>query len=212
MKKLFSESDINSIEEKLKSFEQNTGCDLLLVVTEKSDDYKVALWRFSIISALTIVFIFSLFFEFSHGYYWPVFTLAVLVVVLAILKSKVIAHFILPFTIADGEIERECNEFALSCFYKLGVSQVNHKVTAMIILSVLEKKITILVDQMIKEKVSQLELDEIVKLISDNFKHSQMQKGMLEAIHQLEEKILLDFQGKVSTTIATQLKDHIHFV
>ncbi|MCM2351748.1 MAG: hypothetical protein NDI69_17155 [Bacteriovoracaceae bacterium] len=208
MREIIIQEDVALIESRLKAFEANTGCELLLVLAKSSDEYPAASWRFGILSGFALTFIFSLFFEFHHSYLWPVATL------LVTLFMTWIGHFnwAKRFALSELETEREFSEKALEYFHTLGTSKVSHKVTAMIMVSILERKIVVLVDEKLKSKISQSELDELVTIMQKHFKAHHMGLGFIESIASLEEKILKDFGGKVSDARPSELKDTLHFL
>jgi uncharacterized membrane protein len=207
MKQLNSE-DVKIVEEKIRTFEARTGCELLVVVAESSDEYPGATWRFGLLFGFILSFALSLFFEFGHGYSWPLFML------LLTLVGVGLGRF--PFTkrlaLSEWEVDRECFEKAIEKFHTLGTAKVTHKVTAMIMVSLLEKKINVLVDEKLRSRITQQELDELVRIMQTNFKAGLMSHGFVKSIEGLEEKILKDFGGKVSDADPSELKDTIHFV
>ena len=85
------------------------------------------------------------------------------------------------------------------------------KVTAMIMVSVLERKIITLVDEKLKTKISVFELDELVTMMKNHSKSGNMRLGFLQSIEGPEQKILRDFGGKVSDVNPSELKDQIIF-
>jgi uncharacterized membrane protein len=208
MKETLLQTEVNSIEEKIKHFETETGCDLLLVFAKSADDYPAAAWRFGVISGFLITFVFSLFFDFTFNYLWPL-TMTALILIMSW-----VGHFskIKRYFLSEAEVEKEFFEKALECFHTLGTSKVSHKVTAMIMVSVLERRIIVLVDEVLKQKISQQELDELVILMQKHFKEGHMGQGLVASIESLEEKILKDFGGRVASTSASELSDQIHFI
>jgi uncharacterized membrane protein len=208
MKKLMLQEDVKIVEERLRKFELNTGCELLLVHANQSDLYPAASWRFGMIGGFILTFIFSLFFEFHHGYLWPVamFVLTVLMVW--------IGHFnwAKKFALSDIETNRESLEKAIEYFHTLGTSKVSHKTTAMIMVSVLEKKIFVLVDEKLKTEITQAELDELIVIMQKHFREGNMGLGFISSIELLETKILKDFGQKLSDFAPSELSDKIHFV
>ena len=208
MNQIMLQEDVSLVEARLKQFEANTGCELLLVCAESSDLYPAASWRFGMIGGFALTFIFSLFFEFHHGYLWPVamFILTVLMVW--------IGHFNWAKKLALSEVEtnRESLEKAVELFHTLGTSKVSHKVTAMIMISILERKIYVLIDEYLKKEITQAELDELIAIAQKHFKDGNMGLGFISSIGSLEQKILKDFNGKVSSASPSELSDQIHFL
>lgn len=208
MKHILRQEDIQEIELRLKHFEENTGCELLLVFAKSSDLYPAASWRFGILSGFFLTFAFSLFFEFHHGYWWP------LTMLLITLFMVWVGHFdwAKKYALSDIETNRETYEKAIEYFHTLGTSRVGHKVTAMIMVSVLEKKIYVMVDDKLKSEISQAELDELVTIMQKHFQDGHMGVGFQQSIESLEQKILKDFGGKVSDANPSELADKIQFV
>jgi uncharacterized membrane protein len=109
-------------------------------------------------------------------------------------------------------VARECKEKAIEYFHTLGSSKVSHKVTAMIMISALEKNIQVLIDEKLKTQITQAELDELIELMKSHFKEGNVGLGLINSIQRLEDKILKDFGGRVSDATATELSDIVHFV
>ncbi len=208
MKDIISREDIKLIESRIQEFEEKTGCELLLVVVKASDSYPGASWRFGVLSALVFSFIFSLYFEFHHAYWWPLFIFGI---ILLMLWSGNLP-FAKRLALQDEEVDVETKQKAIECFHQLGTSKVSHKVTAMIFISVLEKQIIVLVDEFLKSRLSQEELDDLVAIMKANFKGNQMAQGFNQSIESLEAKILKDFGGKVSKVNPAELSNQIHFL
>lgn len=208
MRQILIQDDVKLVESKLKAFEANTGCELLLILAGESDQYPGASMRFGVIGGFILTFIFSLFFEFHHAYYWPLAMLLVTIVMIWIGHF----NFFKRFALSDLEVDRECFEKAVECFHTMGTSKVSHKVTAMIYVSVLEHKIFVLVDEKLKSQISQAELDELVGIMKTHFKKGNMALGFTSSMESLEQKILKDFGGKVSDVNPSELDDKLHFL
>jgi uncharacterized membrane protein len=82
----------------------------------------------------------------------------------------------------------------------------------MIMVSTLEKNIQLLIDEKLKTEVTQAELDELIEIMKTHFKVGNVGLGLINSISKLEEKILKDFNGKVSGAHASELSDSIHFI
>lgn len=208
MKNFLRQEDIELVENRLKEFERNSGCELLLIIKDSSDPYPAASWRFGIISAFIISLIFTYYFEFHHAFLWPLSFFGI------VLFMTWVGHFnwAKKITLADWEVERECHEKALELFHTLGASQVSHKVTAMIFISILERRIEVLVDEKLKSRINSSELTELVNIMKTHFASHQMSIGLIKSIDTLEKKILKDFGGKVTDINPAELKDTIHFL
>lgn len=208
MRRFLIQDDVSLVETRLKQFEANTGCELLIVVTDACDPYPAAPWRFGFITTVALSLLTSFYFHFNHPFLWPV-TFTVLMAFMTW-----IGHFrwAKKLALADWEMERECREKALELFHTLGSSKVTHKVTAMILVAELERRIEVLVDEKLKSQITQPELDELVSIMSKHFAKGNMGIGLVQSIESLEHKILKDFGGKVSDVPPSELKDTIHFL
>jgi uncharacterized membrane protein len=208
MRNILIQDDVALVEDRLKQFESKTGCELLLVITNASDPYPGASWRFGLIGGFIISLIFSYYLEFHYSWMWPVSFL------LISLCMTWIGHFSWAkrLGLSDWEIQRECREKAVEYFHTLGTSKVSHKFTAMIMVSTLEKNIQLLIDETLKTEITQAELDELIEIMRIHFKVGNVGLGLINSIERLETKILADFGGKASDSHVSELSDTIHFL
>jgi uncharacterized membrane protein len=202
------QENIKLIESRIKQFEEQTGCELLLVVAQSSDPYPAASLRFGVVSSFLSTLIFSYYFEFHHQVSWPI-----LFFVLTILFTWMGGFsWAKKLALSTWETKRECREKAIECFHSLGTTQVDHKVTAMIMISMLEKRIEILVDQKIKQNVSEDDLNNLIHLMLTDFKNNNFASGLINSIESLEKKITTSFSGKVTENSPEKLSNTIHFL
>lgn len=208
MREILIQDDVKLVETRLKQFEAATGCELLIVITNASDPYPAAPWRFGVVSGFMLSLLFAYYFEFHQVLLWPVSFF------LVTLLMTWIGHFdwAKKYALAEWEVARECREKAIELFHSLGTSKTTQKVTAMIMISVLERRIEVLVDEKLKSEITQAELDELVDIMKKHFVKGHMGIGLVQSIESLEVKILKDFGGKVSSISPTELKDTIHFL
>jgi uncharacterized membrane protein len=208
MRNILIQDDLKLVEDRLKHFESRTGCDLLLIITDYSDPYPAASLRFGMVGAFVASLIFSYYFEFHDSWMWPV-----LFLILSVTLTW-IGHFTWAkrLALSDWETDRECKEKAIEYFHTLGTSKVSHKVTAMIMLSTLEKNIQVLVDEKLKTKIDHHEMEELIKLMSAHFKEGNIGLGLTKSIERLEDKILNSFEGKVSDASPSELSDTVRFI
>ncbi|MES2527570.1 MAG: hypothetical protein V4598_10800 [Bdellovibrionota bacterium] len=208
MNVIMLQDDVKIVEARLRKFEENTGCELLLVVAGSSDEYPAAPFRFGLVASFLFNLVFSHYFEFQHAELWPIMFLATFLIFTFIGKYPAIRKFAL----SEWEVNRESKEKAIELFHTQGTSRVTHQVTAMIMVSVFERQIHVLVDKTLKEQISQQELDDLVIIMQTHFRAGNMALGFTESIQSLEEKILKDFGGKVGNKHPGELKDSILFL
>jgi uncharacterized membrane protein len=208
MNAIMLQDDVKAVEARLRQFEERTGCELLLIVAKQSDEYPAAPFRFGLVTAFLFNLVFSHYFEFHDAELWPVLFLVTMVLFTWIGRFPQVRKFAL----SDWEVVREVKEKAIELFHTQGSSKVSHQVTAMIMVSVLERQIQVLVDKTLMEQLSQQELDDLVLIMQKHFRSGNMALGFTESITSLEEKILKDFGGKVGTKNPGELKDTILFL
>ncbi len=208
MKVIMLQEDVKVVEARLRQFEENTGCELLLVVAESSDDYPAAPFRFGLVASFLFNLVFSHYIEFQHAELWPISFLVTFLIFTWMGKFPALKKFAL----SEWEVARESKEKAVELFHTQGTSEVSHQVTAMIMVSVFERQIHVLVDKTLKEQISQPELDDLIVIMQKHFRAGNMALGFTESIQSLEEKILKDFGGKVGDKHPGELKDTILFL
>ncbi len=208
MSSILLQEDIKIIESRLMQFEEKTGCELLLVVAKSSDPYPAASLRFGIVGGFVLAVIFSFFFEFTHHGLYPLCFLAFVLFMSWVGRFD----FFKKLALSDQEVNRETEEKAIESFFQLGSSKVSHNLTAMIMISFLEKKIHVLVDEKLKEQITQEELNELVELMKIQFKNGNNCLGFIHSIEKLETKILNDFGGKVIEAHVSELANQIFFI
>ncbi len=208
MNAMMTQEDIKIVEDKIRQFELNTGCELLLIVCKSSDDYPAAPFRFALVASFLFNLVFSHYIEFQHAELWPLFFLITFLLFTWLGRFWLVKRLAL----ADFEVRRESLEKAIELFHTQGSSKVSHQLTAMIMVSVLERQIHVLVDNKLKEQISQQELDDLVIIMQSHFRAGNMALGFSESIQSLQEKILKDFGGKVGTKNPGELKDSILFL
>ena len=208
MNAIMLQDDIKLVEARLRKFEENTGCELLLVVAGSSDEYPAAPFRFGLVASFLFNLVFSHYFEFQHAEFWPIMFLFTFLIFSFIGKYPAIRKFAL----SEWEVARESKEKAIELFHTQGSSRVSHQVTAMIMVSVFERQIHVLVDKTLKEQITQQELDDLIIIMQTHFRAGNMALGFTESIQSLEDKILKDFGGKVSEKHPGELLDTIIFL
>lgn len=208
MNAIMLQDDVKLVEARLREFEEKTGCELLVVVAGQSDEYPAAPFRFSLIASFLFNLVFSHYLEFQYAELWPVLFLVTFIFFLWVGRFSPMKKFALT----DWEVVRETKEKAVELFHTEGSSRVSHQVTAMIMISVLERQIHVLVDKTLKEQISQPELDDLIIIMQTHFRKGNMALGFTESIASLEEKILKDFGGKIGAKSPGELKDSILFL
>ena len=106
-------------------------------------------------------------------------------------------------------MSREVKEKACELFFTKGLTNTESRVGIILLISLMERKIELVVDQKIKEKISQEILDQMIKTISVKFKKKDYVSGLSESIQFIQEKILVAFNGKIQDKKSNELSNLI---
>lgn len=204
-RKILKKAEEKKIEKLIQDFEQKTGTELILVIAKSSDPYPGASLRFAIVFSTLLTMIATLVFDFRELFYIPLFQL-ISVLFFALLGN---ISFIKKLTLNKTEVQRETNEKAMEFFYTYGPSRAQHKVSILLYISLLEKQLRLLVDQVLSERLEQKDLDSIIQILQEEFKSPNFYDGLETAIETLEGKILHFFPQKVLREAPAQLQNKI---
>src|SRR5205085_2439769 len=125
-----------------------------------------------------VTLFFSFYFDFHHSFFWPL-AFFVLTLIFGWVGRYDWAK---RLALSDWEVNRESEEKAIEFFHTLGTSKVSHKVTAMIMISTLEKRIQVLVDETLKTQITQNELDDMIMTMKKHFKQGNTGAGLMDSI------------------------------
>lgn len=204
MKKILNTTEEKSIETLIANLEEKTGAELTLAIFEQADPYPASYYRMAIFPTLFWIVLIETFFHLS-----PVAMIA------GILMSFLFLFYfgeklgIKKYFLSKAEVKREVKEKACELFFTNGLIHTENKVGMILLISLLERKIELVVDQKIKEKISQATLDQMVHVISEKFKQHDYVSGLSESIHFIQEQILLTFQGKIQEKQSDELSNKI---
>ncbi|MBY0516832.1 MAG: TPM domain-containing protein [Bacteriovoracaceae bacterium] len=170
----------------ISNFENTTGYELVVAVCTKSDPYPGAIWRGAVLFGLLCSILFLHFYDFSPK------TLEVLVVGLFILVSVYVVKWtkLFHFFITSQESSRETREKAAELFSKFQSNRIGHQASLLLFFSLVERKMHLLVDKDLNEKLSPEDLQETITLLRMHFKQGNFQDGLKKSIEILEKKIL----------------------
>lgn len=204
-RKILSQDEETQIEEKIKSFEDETGSELIVCVAKACDPYPAAILRFAIIAAFVTSFLASLYLDFAFNYYLILLQFLLLIVFIFVGRTSAVKKYAL----SQVETEREVDEKALELFFLLGSSQTTHRSSIFLLVSLFEKRIKLLVGRDIKEKLSQEDLDDIVQTIQSEFKRKLFFSGLTKAIDTISVDIKKNFPDKVMSEAPDELENKI---
>lgn len=204
MKKILNNTEEKSIENLIASLEEKTGAELTLAIYQEADPYPASYYRMAIFPTLFWVSIMEMIFYLS-----PTSIIAVIILSYVFLFFAGEKLGLKKFFLSKTEVAREVKEKACELFFTKGLTKTDSKVGMILLISLLERKIELVVDQKIKEKISQDVLDQMVQTISSKFKKQDYVSGLSESIQFIQEKILLSFNGKIQEKKSNELSNTI---
>lgn len=204
MKKILNSTEEKTLENLIANLEEKTGAELTLAILKEADPYPASYYRMAIFPTLFWVCIVEMIFHLS-----PTSIIAVIIMSYIFLFYCGEKLGLKKFFLSKVEVAREVKEKAYELFFTKGLTQTETKVGMILLISLMERKIELVIDHKLKEKLSQEVLDQMVHTISEKFKKHDYITGLSESIHFIQEKILVAFNGKVQEKKSNELANHI---
>lgn len=202
--KILSIAEQKQIKQTIIEFEKSTGAELVVAITGQSDPYPAANWRFAVLAA-TLICAFAIHYIELDLWLWPMSQAALIIFIAMNCKFKWITRF---FASQESK-DRECQEKAIEVFQVHAQSLVQHHVSTMIFISLLEHETIILFDEKIKEKISSQELVPIIDKMHTYFKNKNFFLGITHGANELEKLITQYFPNKVEDKPLDELPNEI---
>ena len=206
--KFLNKNDEPLVSKAIENFELETGAELVIAVARVSDPYPAAPLRFAMIAGVLTTLFLSSFIQMNYDFLWIIIYFLIMLALIPIGKIARIKKMILT----DDEIDREVNEKAMELFYQLCTTKTDHKVSTFMYFSLLERKIRLLVDEDLKEKLNQQILDEIVEHLANHFKQGSFKDGLLESIATIQKEVMGAYPDKCSQTTNHQIHNQIFWI
>jgi putative membrane protein len=198
-----SKSDLDKIKNCVGEVEKKTSGEIVPAIIEKSDLYPGALWRIAFATSLLLTYVLYFFIDDLHFSYYLI--AEILFIPVGFFIGKI--PFVFRLAITDIELEEEVYQKALELFHSEKVSNTRDRTGILIMASRLERKIIILADSGINEKVTKEFWDEIVEKMSLKIKMGQYGEAFCEAINIAGEKLNQNFPVKKDDT--NELSNHV---
>lgn len=207
-KKILNDTEITNVESKIRAFEENTGCELVVAIAQESDPYPAAPLRFAFIVMiiLSLIATYFLSFHFDSILVFGQIILFLLFIPIGSLK------FIKKRILVPVEVNREVNEKSVELFHELCTTKTTHRVSTFLYFSLLERQIRLLVDKDLYEKIEQSQLDSIVANLSAEIKQKKFSEGIVHSIERIEELVSNAFGQKLEQIPPDQIKNQIFWV
>lgn len=199
--------NVANIEKKIQAFEEETGFELIVAATDVSDPYPGAAWRGGVLLGLLVAGVIFHFYEIEPRSMEILVCAGLIVLMTWILRvSGLLRYFVLP-----SEALRETAEKAAEVFSRFQSEKLGHQASILMFFSMCERKIHLLVDSELKEKLSQQDLDETVMLMSSHFKEKHYAEGVETSVTTLQQKILTKV-GKRPSNIESHVANKVFWI
>lgn len=177
---MISKQEQNQIRDLIEKAERKSHTEVVPMIVERSDAYPAAHFRCAII----VSFIFSLALYFSPlSIVNPIYYLWIQLpgLLLGFFLGQI--PFLTRLLITKKEMEFETRQRAYEAFFEHGIHLTKRNNGVLIFISLLERKIRIVTDKAVKDKVEQKIWDEIIS----EFAHKVQKESLAEALKQTIE-------------------------
>lgn len=188
MKELFSDTDRTRIREAVAQAEQRTSGEIVPYIVSQSSGYDVAIWRGAVLCAVLALFVVLLALQVYQGWslswLYSSWSLAVLVLVAGALGAVATA-FVAPLKRllgGDALLDREVHRRAVLAFVEEEVFDTRERTGILLFISLLERRIEVLGDAGINQKVTSDEWADVVLRVRDGIKAGKLADGLVAAI------------------------------
>jgi putative membrane protein len=185
-----------SIKKAIKDIELKTSGEIVPVILKQSDFYPAAHFRLALIMGM----LFSIICYYTYDFDDPI--MLIWIQIPGILLGYVLAYIpILKriFTTAK-EMQEEVYQRSLEVFYENRISMTRDRTGIMIFISLLERKVEVLADCGINEKVEKNYWNDLVRSLSSEISKGNMINGIVKSINTCGEKLVESFPAKHDDT------------
>lgn len=172
--------DRKQIEELIAEAERKSNSELVPMIVNRSDLYPAAQFR----AAIIVSFIFSLLLYYSPlSIINPIYFLWIQIPGLLIGYMLGNIPAITRLLISKQEIEYEVTQRAIEAFFNHNLHLTNNHNGVLILISLMERKIKIITDKGIKDKIDQKIWDEIIYDFTQEAKNGEFVLALKKTIH-----------------------------
>lgn len=199
--------DVRQAEDNIRRFEANTGYELIVAAVPVSDPYPGAAWRGGLLLGTLAAGLWLHFYELD-----PRSLEVLLVGVCSVMATGLLRVFGLHrFFLWFREADRETEEKAAELFSRFQSKDLGHQASILLFFSLAERRIHLLVEQELAQKVPQADLDEIVLALHTPFRKGDFGAGIAASVDVLERKIL-DKTGKRPLPAPNQVENRVFWL
>ena len=191
-----SDNDKEVIKQAIKEVELKTSGEIVPVILKQSDFYPAAHFRLALIMGI----LFSIICYYGYDFDDPI-TL-IWIQIPGMVLGYLLAYIPLfkRFFTTSNEIEEEVYQRSLEVFYENKISMTKDRTGIMIFISLLERKVKVLADCGINEKVSKDYWNDLVKNLLSDIKQKNMINGVVKSIQTCGEQLEISFPIKDDDT------------
>jgi len=187
-KKFLTESERQRIREAVQAAESQTSGEIVPMVVSTSYHYPMANVLggalFGFVAAIVLTPIIGHHFWLGGSNMWVFIGLFAVLFTLFHTIVKRVAWLKRVF-VSRKEMGEEVNEAALTSFYREGLNRTRDRTGILIFISVFERRVCVLADEGINNKVHEGQWDEVVAMIIDGIKHKRQAEAISEAIESM---------------------------
>ncbi|MBW2186667.1 MAG: TPM domain-containing protein [Deltaproteobacteria bacterium] len=191
--KAFSQQEQQRIEDAVTQAEKNTSGEIVPLILAQADDYQGSRSRFCALCTLPTA---------SMTVWWfpqlPFWALALILVGSYFISSFIINNSpsLLRRVISHNEINECVDEIAHSSFTRHGLHHTRDETGILIIICLFERRVQILADRGINDKVEQQQWDAVVQTITKGLHSDHACDALCDAISQCGELLTPHFPIK----------------
>jgi putative membrane protein len=178
----FTQQEKEEIHRTIKSLETRTSGEVAVILVDQSDPYPEGEFLGGILIGGLLAFIVDLWF--FHGQIWFLIPLHFLFFLPLYFLFQGIPVLKTPFLGARRK-EKAVGRRALQAFYEKGLYKTHLNTGVLFFLSLLEKKVWVLADKGIYEKIKQETLNQFAGQVSNGVRDRQAGKALIQAIQVL---------------------------
>ncbi len=177
--KIMGAAEREKISAAVKEVESRTAGELAVIFTDKSDDYPEGSLRAGvIIGSLGAVALSDLF---LGGSLWFAVGLALILTLLIVWLGQKAPEIIRPF-ISPSRLDEMVARRALTAFYDRGLYKTRDKTGVLFFISLFERRVRVLADKGIYEKITPEELQGYAQGVSTGIKNKQTAEALVREI------------------------------
>jgi putative membrane protein len=217
----FTNEEREKIKTSVKEAESKTSGEIATAFIKESDNYAVFELTFAVIIGLVYFIVITFFansieesikqmsWEYSSQHLLMLYgfsTFLVIAVVYLLANIPFIDRLIVPKSV----MQRKVNQRAVRHFMESGVYNTKDRTGILIFISYLERRVELLADKGISEKIPREKWDAIVLHIIDGIKTNQLVKHLSESIRECGNLLAEHFP--IQPDDVNELKDDIHIL